>query len=80
MLERNIQNCPKLLLSFSLLVKNKLILRRGFPDIKIYCNKASREISFLVKELSHEDHMLANKLQPHSVEITNEMRKSVRAV
>ena len=26
-----------------------------------------------------KDHMLANKVQPHSIQITREMRKSVRA-
>ena len=26
-----------------------------------------------------KDHMLANKVQPHSIQITKEMRKSVRA-
>ena len=52
MLEKNIQNSPKLLSSFSLLVMDKLILREGLPKIKLYCNKTSRRIPFLVKELS----------------------------
>ena len=48
MLERNIENSPKSLLSISLLVMGKLILREGFP--KLYCNETSRRILFLVKE------------------------------
>ena len=42
----------KVLLSFLLLVMDKLIFRQRFPKIKLYCNKASRKIPFLVKQLS----------------------------
>ena len=55
---------------------DKLILREDFPKTKLYYNKTSRRIPFLVKELSKAT---CWQIQPHSIEITNEMRKSVRA-
>ena len=42
MLERIIQNSPKLILSLSLLVMDKLILGKSFPKIKLYCKKITR--------------------------------------
>ena len=47
---------------------------RGFPPKK----QNIKEDSICSKRMT-KDHKLANKLQPHSIEITNEMRKSVRA-
>ena len=47
---------------------------REFPPKK----QNIKEDSICSKRMT-KDHKLANKLQPHSIEITNEMRKSVRA-
>ena len=47
---------------------------RGFPPKK----QNIKEDSICSKRMT-KDHKLANKLQPHSIEITNEMKKSVRA-
>ena len=46
----DIQNSTKLLLSFPLLVKDKLILREDFPKIKLYCKETSRRFPFLEDE------------------------------
>ena len=73
MLERNIQNSPKLLQSRT----DKLIFGNGFPKMKLYCSKTSSLI--ISSKRIIKGYMLANKLQPHSIEIKNEITKPVRA-
>ena len=53
-------------------------IERGFSQNKTVLQQNIKEDSTSSKRII-KDHMLANKLQPHSIDITNEMRKSVRA-
>ena len=53
-------------------------IEREFSQNKTILQQNIKEDSISSKRVI-KDHMLANKLQPHSIEITNEMRKSVRA-
>ena len=53
-------------------------IERGFSQNKTVLQQNIKEDSISSKRII-KDHMLANKLQPHSIEITNELRKSVRA-
>ena len=74
MMERSIWNSLKFSLSFSFLVtelrefsQNKTVLQQNIKKDSIYNKRIIRE------------HMFENKLQSHSIEIANEMRKLVRA-
>ena len=71
MLERNIQNSPKLL-SFSLLSHGQADIERGFSQNKTVLQQNTKEDS-ISSETVIKDHKLANKLQPHFIEITNEI-------
>ena len=51
---------------------------RGFSQSKTVLQINIKEDSIASKRIIKE-HKLANKLHPHSIEITNEMRKLVRA-
>ena len=53
-------------------------IARGFSENKTVLQQNIKEGSISSKRII-KDHMLANKLQPYSIEITNEMRKLVRA-
>ena len=56
---------------------DKLILR-GFSQNKIVLRQNIKEDTISSKK-NIKDHMFPNKLQPHSIKISNKMRKSVRA-
>ena len=75
MMERNIRNSLKFSLSFSFLVTDEL---REFSQNKTVLQQNIKKDSIYSKRIIRE-HMLENKLQSHSIEITNEMRKLVRA-
>ena len=53
-------------------------IERGFFQNKTVLQQNIKEDSISSKRII-KNRMLANKVQPHSIQITNEMRKSVRA-
>ena len=54
-------------------------IERGFSQSKTILQQNIKE-DFISSKRIIKDHMLANKLQSHFIEITNEMRKLVRGV
>ena len=53
-------------------------IERGFSQNKTVLQQNIKEDSFSSKRII-KDHMLANKLQPHSIDITSKIRKFIRA-
>ena len=75
------KKCPELseVIIFILTLSHEQAdIGKGFSRNKIVLQQNIKGDPISSKRII-KDHMLANKLQPYSVEITNEMRKSVRA-
>ena len=67
----------KVIIIILILSHGKADIEREFPENKFILQQNIKENSISSKIII-KDHMLANKLQPHSIDITNEMRKLVR--
>ena len=75
------KKCPELseVIIFILTLSHEQAdIEKGFSRNKIVLQQNIKGDPIFSKRII-KDHMLANKIQPYSVEITNEMRKSVRA-